>query len=127
MELTGIKLTTNDFISNSNGVYINTNITKKNPGMLFVFANWCGHCHRFMPIFNELQKQLGSDFPLVALEDTELKKNAKLSQDLNVQGFPTIKFFDQRGKIVSDYNKNRDKKTILEHICKVYHHCINYH
>lgn len=127
MELTGIKLTTNDFISNSNGVYINTNITKKNPGMLFVFANWCGHCHRFMPIFNELQKQLGSDFPLVALEDTELKKNAKLSQDLNVQGFPTIKFFDQRGKIVSDYNKNRDKKTILEHICKIYHHCINYH
>lgn len=127
MELQGIKLTTNDFISNSNGVHINTNITKKNPGMLFVFANWCGHCHRFMPIFNELQKQLGSNFPLVALEDTELKKNSKLSEDLNVQGFPTIKFFDQRGKIVSDYNKNRDKKTILEHICKVYHHCINYH
>lgn len=127
MELRGIKLTANDFISNSDGVYINTNITKKNPGMLFVFANWCGHCHKFMPIFNDLQKQLGSDFPLVSLEDIELKKNTKLSQNLNVQGFPTIKFFDQRGKIVSDYNKNRDKQTILEHICKIYHHCINYH
>lgn len=127
MKLQGIKLTANDFISNSDGVYINTNITKKNPGMLFVFASWCGHCHKFMPIFNELQQQLGSDFPLVSLEDTELKKNTKLSNSLDVQGFPTIKFFDQRGKIVSDYNKNRDKESILEHICKIYHHCINYH
>ena len=127
MELRGIKLTTNDFKSNSDGVYINTNITKRNPGMLFIFANWCGFCHRFTGTFNELQKQLGSDFPLLSLEDTELKKNTKLSDSLNVQGFPTIKFFDQNGKIVSDYNKNRDKATILQHICKVYHHCINYH
>lgn len=127
MDLRGIKLTANDFTSNSDGVYINTNITKKNPGMLFVYANWCSFCIKFKPVFNELQQQLGSDFPLVALEDTELKKNAKLSKDLDVQGFPTIKFFDQRGKIVSGYNKNRDKQTILEHICKVYHHCINYH
>jgi thiol-disulfide isomerase/thioredoxin len=127
MKLQGIKLTADDFVSNSDGVYINTNITKKNPGMLFVFASWCGHCHKFMPIFNELQQQLGSDFPLVSLEDTELKKNTKLSNSLDVQGFPTIKFFDQRGKIVSDYNKSRDKTSILEHICKIYHHCINYH
>jgi thioredoxin-related protein len=127
MELRGIKLTTNDFKSNSDGVYINTNITKRNPGMLFIFANWCGFCHRFKDTFNELQQQLGSDFPLVSLEDVELKKNTKLSDSLNVQGFPTIKFFDQNGKIVSDYNKNRDKATILQHICKVYHHCINYH
>ena len=127
MELRGIKLTANDFISNSDGVYINTNITKKNPGMLFVFANWCGFCIKFKDTFNELQQQLGGDFPLVSLEDVELKKNTKLSDSLNVQGFPTIKFFDQNGKIVSDYNKNRDKATILQHICKVYHHCINYH
>ena len=127
MELRGIKLGSNDFISNSDGVYINTNITKKNPGMLFVYANWCGFCVKFKSTFNELQQQLGSDFPLVSLEDVELKKNTKLSDSLNVQGFPTIKLFDQNGKIVSDYNKNRDKATILQHICKVYHHCINYH
>ena len=127
MELRGIKLGSNDFIIKSDGVYINPSITKKNPGMLFVFANWCGFCHKFKSTFNELQQQLGSDFPLVSLEDTELNKNTNLSKSLEVQGFPTIKFFDQRGKIIGNYNKNRDKQTILEHICKIYHHCINYH
>lgn len=127
MELRGIKLESKDFILKSDEVYINTNITKKNPGMLFVYANWCGHCQRFKSTFNELQQQLGSDFPLVSLEDIELNKNTILSKSLQVQGFPTIKFFDQNGKIIENYNKNRDKQTILEHICKVYHHCINYH
>jgi len=127
MELRGIKLESKDFILKSDEVYINTNITKKNPGMLFVYANWCGHCQRFKSTFNELQQQLGSDFPLVSLEDIELNKNTILSKSLQVQGFPTIKFFDQNGKIIGNYNKNRDKQTILEHICKVYHHCINYH
>lgn len=127
MELRGIKIGSNDFILKSNEVYINPNITKKNPGMLFVYANWCGHCQRFKSTFNELQQQLGSDFPLVSLEDVELNKNTTLSKSLQVQGFPTIKFFDQNGKIIGNYNKNRDKQTILEHICKIYHHCINYH
>lgn len=126
MKLQGIRLKSSDFISSPNGVYINTDITKKNPGMLFIYASWCGHCHRFAPTFNELQKQLGSDFPLVSLEDVELK-SGDLSKHLNVSGFPTIKFFDQTGKIISDYNKNRDKEAILEHICKIYHHCIMYH
>jgi thiol-disulfide isomerase/thioredoxin len=127
MELRGIKLESKDFILKSDEVYINTNITKKNPGMLFVYANWCGFCVKFKSTFNELQQQLGSDFPLVSLEDIELNKNTTLSKSLQVQGFPTIKFFDQNGKIIGNYNKNRDKQTIIEHICKVYHHCINYH
>lgn len=120
-------LTSNDFKSNSGQVYINTNITKRNPGMILIYASWCGHCHRFMPIFNDLQQQLGSDFPLLALEDAELNKNQQLSRDLNVNGYPTIKFFDQSGKIISDYNKKRDKASLLDHICKIYHHCITYH
>lgn len=127
MKPEGIHLKPRDFKSQPNETYINTDITKKNPGMLLVYASWCGHCHRFMPTFNELQKQLGQEFVLVSLEDTELKKDNNLSQNLNINGFPTIKFFDQSGKIISDYNKNRDKDTLLDYICKIYHHCIIYH
>ena len=127
MKPKGIHLRSEDFKSNSNQVYINTDIVKGNPGMLFIYASWCGHCHRFMPIFNELQEQLGPNFPLVSLEDTELDKNKQLSRNLNVNGFPTIKFFDQSGKIISEYNKSRDKQSLLDHICKIYHHCIIYH
>ena len=65
--------------------------------------------------------------PLALSNALTLNKNTTLSKSLQVQGFPTIKFFDQNGKIIGNYNKNRDKQTIIEHICKVYHHCINYH
>lgn len=125
MKPQGYKLKSQDFKINSGQVYINTDVTKKNPGIILIWANWCGHCHRFIPTFNELQKQLGPNFPLVSLEESDIDK--QLSRDLNINGFPTIKFFDQSGKIIADYNKERDKASLLDHICKVYHHCIIYH
>jgi thiol-disulfide isomerase/thioredoxin len=121
----GIKLSQNDFAIKKDGLYITKNL--KSPGMLLIFANWCGHCQRFKPIFNELCRQLGNDFHCISIEDTQLQKNGKLTEALDFRGFPTIKFFDQSGKIISEYNGERSKPELLKHICKVYHHCIKLH
>lgn len=117
----GIKLSQNDFSISRNGVYINKNL--KSPGMLLIFANWCGHCQRFKPTFNELCRQLGNDFHCISIEDTQLQQNDNLIKALNFRGFPTIKFFDQSGKIIGEYNGERSKAELLKHICKVYHYC----
>lgn len=117
----GIKLSQNDFSISRNGVYINKNL--KSPGMLLIFANWCGHCQRFKPTFNELCRQLGNDFHCISIEDTQLQQNDSLIKALNFRGFPTIKFFDQSGKIIGEYNGERSKTELLKHICKVYHYC----
>ena len=91
------------------------------PGMLFVFANWCGHCARFKPTYTELDKRIGKDFDIMALEDKNM--STSVSQALGIQGFPTLKFVDQHGKITDEYNGARDLDSILGHICKFYHKC----
>lgn len=120
------ELNENDFTVSGNFVYVkNVN----SPGMLFIHANWCGHCKRFMPIFKNLQKKLGKNFPCLSIENNELEKANGLSSALNIEYFPTIKFFDQYGKIINTYpdNLTRDEKSINKYICEVYHHCIEKH
>jgi thiol-disulfide isomerase/thioredoxin len=123
----GLQLTSSDFKVTKNGVYVHSKVNGGNPGMLLIFANWCGHCQRFKPTFNQLCKQLGEDFPCTSIEDSNLD-DANLKNALDFKGYPTIKFFDQNGKIIGDYNKgDRSKQALLDHICELYHHCISYH
>ncbi len=124
--LNNYKITSNNFMVKGNVLYIDSNITDKKPGMLLIWAEWCGHCQRFKPTFSKLQKELGSSFPLLSIEDTDLSDD-NIKSLLNFRGFPTIKFFDQHGKIIGDYSGDRSESSILKHVCNVYHHCIGYH
>jgi thiol-disulfide isomerase/thioredoxin len=124
-DIKGVVLKNNDFTSNLNGVYVNQNKINKNPGMLLIHADWCGHCVRFKPTFNELCNSIGNDFTCTSIESVEITDDLK--NKLSFRGFPTIKFFDQSGRIIGDYNGSREKGDILEHICNVYHHCYYNH
>ena len=108
-------------------VFVDVNTGNRKPGLLLIHADWCGHCKRFQPIFNELHDKLGDEFPLVSIEDSELQNNPKLIKALNFKGYPSMKFFDQRGKIIGDYTGERTKESLLKHICNVFHHCVKYH
>lgn len=123
-QIKGVRLQASDFKSQQDGVYIDPVKIVYTPGMLLVWAEWCGHCQHFKPIFNEISKQMGLDFILASIEDTELQKGGKLASKLGVEGFPTIMFFNEKGKILETYNGERDKKSVLDNICKVYHKCI---
>jgi len=133
MSIPGItaNLEINHFKITVDGVYIDNRVTRNEPGILLIHATWCGHCKRFAPVYKDICKKLnrnGTVFPCVAIESEELKKdNGSLSNALSVEGFPTIKFFDQYGKIIGDYNGKRDMDEILGNICKVYHHCVTTH
>lgn len=131
MSIQGItaNLTTKNFTINGKEVHVKN--PSGNPGLLLVHASWCGHCKRFAPTYQSLCKQLnktGDAFPCVAIENEELSKDGgKLSDALSIGGFPTLKFFDQHGKIMGDYNGNRDETALLNTVCKVYHHCVTKH
>jgi hypothetical protein len=77
-----------------------------------------------MPTFQKLAAKLGSSYPCVAIEHSELAENNRLSTALDFSGFPTIKFFDQSGRIIGEYSGNRSESDLLQHICKMYHHCV---
>jgi thiol-disulfide isomerase/thioredoxin len=134
MSIPGItaNLKTSDFQTGGSGnVYVNKKITNGEPGILLIHASWCGHCKRFTPTYQGISQKLNKNrlaFPCVAIESEELKKdNGQLSKALSIEGYPTIKFFDQNGKIIGDYNGGRDEKEILNNICDVYHHCVAKH
>lgn len=130
MSISGItaNLSVKHFKITQNGVYVKNN---GNPGMLLIHATWCGHCKNFVPTYQRLCKLLNKKqgaYPCVAIESEELKADGgRLSDVLGVEGFPTIKFFDQNGKIIRDYTGNREPQSILGEICDVYHHCVKYH
>jgi len=123
----GIILTATDFKVIESKVYINTTKVGKNPGMLLIWGDFCGHCHRFMPTFNTIVGKLGNDFSCASIESEEFQGNENLASALNFSGYPTICFFDQNGFIMGQYNGNRDEESILNQICKAYHHCAKYH
>jgi thioredoxin-like negative regulator of GroEL len=119
----GTILKANDFQVRGNKVLINLNKTKKVPGMLLIWGDFCGHCHRFMPVFNELTNSLGRNYSCASIESEELQGQKTLTTALNFQGYPTICFFNQKGIIIGQYNGSREKGAILDTICKVYQHC----
>lgn len=122
----GYNLKPSDFRINSKGqLSIKKNVINGTPGMLLIYANWCGHCVRFKPTFNQIHNKIGKDYAMASIEHEDFKDNTKFINLLNFRGYPSIKFFDQNGNIIGDFNENdRNEKTILKHICKVYHHCM---
>lgn len=120
--INGEMLKANDFQVNGSDVFISKTKTKGHPGMLLIKADFCGHCTRFIPTFNEVHKKIGKDFSMTSVEHTELS-DSKLTSALNFRGFPTIKFFNQHGKIVAEHSGGRDTSSLLQEICKVYHKC----
>jgi thiol-disulfide isomerase/thioredoxin len=120
-----IFLKAHHFMKQGNNVYIDTRVVGKNPGILLIWADWCPHCHNFLPIYNDLYSTLkNSNFTVSQIEHKELVENPRLSTALDFQYFPTIKFFDQTGKITETYQNERTKEKILDKICNVFHKCM---
>ncbi|NBU34176.1 hypothetical protein EB118_04865 [bacterium] len=119
----GITLYATDLVIKENKVYIGSQITQNAPGVLFIWAKWCGHCTKFIPTFNSIDKKIGHKFIMLHIEESELKKRPEVARALNVQGFPTIKFFDQYNEVQADYVGSRDEASLLNSICKIYHYC----
>ena len=120
----GVILKASDFKVQGKKVYINQKKTNSIPGMLLIWGDFCGHCHRFMSTFNEIADSIGNGYCCTSIESKELKNQDVLTNALDFQGFPTICFFNQNGMIIKQYDGSRDKKAILNEICNSFHYCI---
>jgi thiol-disulfide isomerase/thioredoxin len=121
--LHGVILKASDCQIQGKKVILNPNKTKGVPGMLLIHGLWCHFCVKFHDTFNKISDKIGKDFCCASIESEELKGQDALTAALDFQGFPTICFFNQDGMITSQYDGNRDKKSILDAICKTYHKC----
>lgn len=57
--------------------------------MVFVYADWCGHCQRFKPEWKNLEKMPSRNVPMVSIRDDVFSKSP-LKENVEVDGYPTV-------------------------------------
>ena len=65
------------------------------PVLIDFYATWCGPCHAYSPILEQLKQEIGDGMRLVKID---VDRNAEIVEKLRVQAMPTTMIF-QRGDI----------------------------
>jgi len=60
------------------------------PVLLDFHASWCGPCHAFAPVLEQLKKEVGDRVKIVKID---VDQNQALSQKLGVQSIPTVMIY----------------------------------
>ncbi|CEM39955.1 unnamed protein product [Vitrella brassicaformis CCMP3155] len=80
--------------------------------LVFFYAPWCGHCKKFSGMYKSVAEKMSS-VESILIADMDATANDVLG--LDIQGFPTVKFFPQRDKQHAiDYEGERDVDTIID-------------
>lgn len=70
-------------------------INGETPVLIDFYATWCGPCHAYSPILEQLKSELGDDLRLVKID---VDKNQAICQKLDVRAMPTSMIF-QNGEL----------------------------
>jgi len=77
------------------------------------YAPWCGHCKQLAPVWDKLGEHFKDrDDIVIAKSDATANEFA----DVEVQGFPTLKYFPKGEKNIVDYNGGRDLETLIKFV-----------
>ena len=77
------------------GIDYNEAMKSKKPVLVLFYANWCGYCIRFMPIFQTMSEQYDGDM-VFSKVDVEDPKYETLVKEIGIGGFPTVYIFDRK-------------------------------
>ncbi len=104
----------------SNGAFVREgfeNYQISNSKLILFYADWCGHCTKFKPIFDEELKPLisSSNIP-VKLESIDCDKNPEITSKYDVSAFPTL-ILEVNNKSIK-YDGQRKSEDIIKFIKK---------
>jgi len=76
------------------------------------YAPWCGHCKQLAPVWDKLGEHFKDDESvIIAKSDSTLNE----FDGVEVQGFPTLKYFPKGGGMV-DFNGGRDLDSLIKFV-----------
>lgn len=68
---------------------------------ILVYADWCGHCHRYMPTWKEFEKVPGRTANIAKVHH-DMMENVPTIKNAKIQGYPSVIRVEPSGKI-TDY------------------------
>jgi len=80
------------------------------PKLVLFKAEWCGHCSRFKPTWEELKNKITN----VDFVTYDADSNQSELSTYNVEGFPTIILDNNNKKI--EYNGDRSSNNIIQFV-----------
>ncbi|KAL2127879.1 hypothetical protein VTI74DRAFT_10024 [Chaetomium olivicolor] len=86
------------------------------PTFVEFFAPWCGHCKNLAPVYEELALAFEHAKDKVQIAKVDADAERELGKRFNVQGFPTLKFFDGKSDKPTEYNGGRDLESLSSFI-----------
>jgi protein disulfide-isomerase A1 len=84
--------------------------------MLLFYAPWCGHCKALHPKYEEVAKKLKAKNPKLLMAKIDATENEV--ENINISGFPTVKFYpgNKKDKAPLDYNGDITVEDIIKFI-----------
>jgi thiol-disulfide isomerase/thioredoxin len=77
------------------------------------YAPWCGACKSTMPTWDELAKKHKNMIKI----DCEASPAA--AKDNNIKHFPTIRSYDENGKMIAEHTGSRSKESLEKFVTLV--------
>lgn len=106
------------------GVYVLTDanfndfIASKPFVLVEFYAPWCGHCKTLAPEYVKAAASLLAKNSPVVLAKVDATEQKDIAAKLQIQGFPTLKFFTGSVENPVEYNGGRTNKEIVKWIKK---------
>ena len=91
---------------------LKSNIKKE--GATIILYHWhnCGHCNRFMPVWEQLKSMLRNSYNFYDIEYSKMQEAPSVFG--NIQSFPTIRMYLTNGKL--NYDGSRDIDSMSKFI-----------
>ena len=90
-------------------------LDKKLNSLVLFHAEWCGHCRKFMPIWDALSKLIpNSIINMVKISCVEKGKECEAIKE--IKGYPTIIFVDMKNNKTITFVGQRNPESVIEFI-----------